>query len=130
MGDREADGEQELPRIEWGSAQVSERTLRVDLGGEAPKDWASRFRAVLSRLRHDGGEPWGEIKLARRRIEVADVAEGSEGDLRHLLESVVLQANTDLGLLESGPESVEPETPGEARDARMASAFRDFADAR
>jgi hypothetical protein len=67
------------------------------------------------------------------------VQEGAEQDLRHFLESVVLQVNSDLGLLgvDDAALDLAPGTDGEdggsdhvsrkARDRHMAAAFRGFA---
>jgi hypothetical protein len=64
----------------------------------------------------------------RSTITVADVREGHEADLRHLLESVVQQVNADLGLeQDENGEPTEAERALEA-DRAMAAALRAFAE--
>jgi len=125
-----AQGESDqLPQIAWQEAEVHDRELHVALSAPAPRGWAARFRAVLARLDGDGGGvgdgDWGRISVSRREIKVADVAEGGEDDLRHLLESVLAQVNADLSPTENG-ERTEP-SPEQQRDERLAETFRGFA---
>jgi hypothetical protein len=108
------------PAIVWGEAEVHDGELHVGLDGEAPRGWASRFRSVLARLAQDGEPRWGRISVSRREIRVAEVSEGGEADLRHLLDSVLLQVNSDL----SPEQDDERESPEQQRDARMTEAFR------
>jgi hypothetical protein len=76
---------------------------------------------VLDRLRR-GSEPFGDVEIGEERIEVASVTPGAETDVRHLLESAVLQANADLAAPE---ENGEEERSDE--DQQMTDAFREFA---
>lgn len=118
MSDDDADG---LPGLAWAEAEVHDAELHVALSTPAPRGWAARFRAVLARLGTDGEGRWGEISVSRSGVKVADVAEGGEGDLRHLLESALLQVNADLAPDEEGDTS-----PAEQRDARLTESFRAF----
>ncbi len=55
---------------------------------------------------------------------------GTETELRHFLESVVLQVNSELPKPEEPEQDAEGETVDEATqaDRRMTAAFRAFAD--
>jgi hypothetical protein len=108
-------------RIDWGQATVEHGQLSAPLAGEPTKEWAERVASVIERLR-SGGSGWGAIKVTRKKIAVADVTAGAEQDLRHLLESAVLQANADLAAPE---ENGEDERSDE--DQQMTDAFREFA---
>jgi hypothetical protein len=108
-------------QIDWGQATVEGGQLSAPLTGEPNKEWAERVAGVIERL-HSGGSDWGAIKVTRKKITVADVTAGAEQDLRHLLESAVLQANADLAAPE---ENGEEERSDE--DQQMTDAFREFA---
>ena len=111
--------------IDWEPAEVHDGTLRVGLTGVPARKWSERFKSVLGQL--DRRSPgWDEVKLAKRKIEVTGVQEGAEGDLRHLLESVVVQVNADLHpQTQSGGEDTDAQAE---TDARLAEAFRSFAE--
>ena len=110
------------PAIAWEEAEVHDGELHVGLDSEAPRGWAARFRSVLARLAQDGEPRWGRISVSRREIRVAEVSEGGEADLRHLLDSVLLQVNSDLA--PEGDEEDGQLSPDQQRDARMTDAFR------
>ena len=113
--------------IDWESADVQDATLIVRLAGTASKRWEQHFKSVLSRLTRPT-EGWDAVRLTKRSIKVSGVREGAEGDLCHLLESVVLQANADLHPNGNGSEPQQAEKdPGEALDERIAKTFRSFA---
>jgi hypothetical protein len=118
---------EKAPQIDWSSAEVSDGELTVGITGEAPKGWAPRLRGLLERLGQTGSERWGPIKVGKGKITAAELEDGAEPDLRHLLESAVLQANADLAPGEETGETAGRESPEHARDARMAAAFRAFA---
>lgn len=109
-------------QIEWSTAAVEDATLTVSLSGEAPRGWRSRFGAVTKLLDRSDGR-FGHVSLRGAEITVADVLEGAEPDVRHFLESAVLQVNADLGLEEAPEEDEEQEA-----DRAMAATFRSFAD--
>ena len=110
--------------IDWGSAEVVGGTLTVPLAGEAPDDWSEYASGVLDRL-GSGGSGWGEISFADEHIEVSSVTAGAEADLRHLLESAVLQANAHFERKEAEEED-DDEDEASAEDKRMTEAFRAF----
>jgi hypothetical protein len=117
----------EQRQIDWASAEIEDRALTVGLTGSAGKGWGKRFKGVLGLLGQNAGG-WGEITVRKDTIEVADVQEGSEGDLRHLLESARLQVNADF---EPNPEPDESEAerdPERTIDQGMSDTFRGFAD--
>ena len=107
--------------IDWGSAEVHDGELTVRLSEDAPKRWRDRFEAVLARL--GGGEG---VKAGKAKLTVAGVAPGREEDVRHLLDSAVLQANADLG--EGDAEASSEPDEADERDRSMTRAFRAFAD--
>jgi hypothetical protein len=119
----EVDREQ-LPTLAWDEAEVHDGELHVALTAQAPRGWASRFRRLLIRLDSGGETRWGRISVSRQEVKVADVAEGGEEDLRHLLESVLLQVNADLTPEEA--HEAEP-SPARERDERLTHMFRGFA---
>ena len=110
--------------IDWDSATVEDGALTVALTGQSSKDWRARFASILTLLGTPHGA-WGEVTLAKNRIEVADVRQGSESDLRHFLESVVVQANADTRA--DGETSGDEPTEEDGVDAQMTRAFRAFA---
>jgi hypothetical protein len=118
----------ETPReIDWESAQIQDGALDVALTGTGDKAWKKRFRTVQALL----GTPrsnWGEVSLSDNGIQVAAVQPGSESELRHFLESIVLQVNSDVA--PDAPEESDDSDGGEdERDAdeAMTATFRAFA---
>ena len=120
----------EQRNIEWGTADVEDATLSVQLTGASSKAWKQRFGSVLTLLdvRHSR---WGEVHLNKKGIRVVEVQPGTESELRHFLETVVLQVNSEL------PQPEEPEQDGEGEthvdetaraDRQMTAAFRAFAE--
>jgi hypothetical protein len=114
--------------IDWAGAEVQGGALTVPLTGGASKAWNERFNGVLRLLERSNGG-WGEVKLAKKAIEVSDLQAGSEADLRHFLESVVVQVNSELAPAEqpsSDPD--EPVDPQQRTDREMTETLRSFAD--
>ncbi len=105
--------------IDWGSAEVHDGELVVDLTDAAPKSWRGRFDAVRPQLER-GGKRWESVVAKKRRIVVTGVEEGGEDDVRLLLESLVREANA------SEPEPEEAQA--DPADERMTAAFRGFGD--
>ena len=110
-------------RIDWAEATVDGGQLTVPLAGEPTKEWAERVASVIDRLH--AGSGWGAIKVTKKKVTVADVTAGAEPDLRHLLESAVLQANADLAPTETSDGDDERSDD----DVQMTEAFRAFAPA-
>jgi hypothetical protein len=116
--------------IEWSTAEMHDGVLSVELTWPASKEWKRRFGGVLALLGRQQGE-WGEIRLTRRGIEVAEVRPGSEADLRYFLESVVLQANSDLASRaskEGTDADAEDGQPQKQTENQMEATFRAFAE--
>jgi len=114
-----------MREIDESSAVVAEGTLSVEIIGENPRGWRRRFEGVATLLDQAQGR-WGKVSLEKSVVRVTVVREGAEEDLRHFLESVVLQVNTDFGLAdEAAPATAEP---GRSADRAMAATFRSFAD--
>jgi hypothetical protein len=111
------------PSIDWSSASVDDARLTVAFGGPLSAAWTERLEEVLERL----GRPtrrWGEIEVAKKRLRVDAVTRGAEADLRHFLESAVLQANADVPpKARKGKQSERSQD-----DQEMTDAFRSFAD--
>ena len=120
-----AESPNELPALAWNEAEVHDGELHLALTADAPRGWAASFRRVLARLGADGEGRWGRISVSRRDVKVADVAEGGEDDLRHLLESVLLQVNA--GFAPEDEQRQDEPSPEQQRDARLTEAFRGFA---
>ena len=112
-------------RIDWGSALVDGGRLTVPLAGKPSSEFKTQLADVIERL-HRGGSAWGEVKVTKSRLRVDAVADGAEGDLRHFLESAVLQANANLAADEDDDAAAGDER-SEA-DERMTDAFRGFAE--
>ena len=104
--------------IDWSTAQVSDAELVVALAPSPPPDWRARAKGAIALLERSG-QPWEAIKVKKDRIVVSGVGEGSEDDVRHFVESIVLQANAGEG--EEAEEHVDE------ADERMTSAFQSFA---
>jgi hypothetical protein len=115
--------------IDWGSAEIEDATLTVELNGASSKAWKRRFESVHALLDTPHSR-WGEVHLNRKAIQVADVQPGTETELRHFLESIVLQVNSELPQPEKPERDAGEEPVDEAAkaDMQMAAAFRAFAD--
>jgi hypothetical protein len=112
-------------RIDWSAAEINGATLSVPLEGEAPKGFAKRVRSVLAIL-DQGSGGWGEITIHKNTITVAEIQAGSEDELRHLLESALLQANADLEQSDTvDPDEADPDDHTE-RERAMTNTFRSF----
>src|ERR1700733_7600282 len=109
----------EQRQIEWGSAEIDDGTLTVSLAGASSKAWKARLENVLALLDtpHSG---WGEVNLSKKAIKVSGVQQGSEAELRHFLESAVLQANTDTAPDEPPPHDAEDGDEEPDTDEQMA----------
>ena len=107
-----------MSAIDWASAEVSEGTLAVALTDKPSKEWRERVTAVAERLGRDG------VEVKKERLVVPGVTPGSEAEVRHLLESAVLQADADLG--EEDSDEGHGDTRSDA-DREMTEAFRAFA---
>jgi hypothetical protein len=116
--------------IDWASAGIEDATLTVELTGASSKAWKQRFESVLVLLETTHSR-WGEVHLNKSRIQVAEVQPGTETELRHFLESVVLQVNSELPPPQEAEQDAEEDThddqEGQA-DRQMTAAFRAFAD--
>jgi hypothetical protein len=115
----------DAPRIDWSQASVEDGRLTVPWAGKPPAKWTKRLEQVVERLDR-GGSGWGAIDVGRKKLRVEAVTPGSEADLRHVLESAVLQANADVPTEPEADESGSSER-SEA-DQRMTDVFRGFAE--
>jgi hypothetical protein len=116
------DGHQESA-LDWSSASVDDGRLTVAVTGDVPTGWTKRVKRVVERLERPGSR-WGAVKVTTKEVRVDNVAPGAEPDLHHFLESVVLQANTDLRDDEDGDG---PDDERSERDQQMTKAFRSLA---
>ncbi len=119
----------EQRKIDWSSAEIEDTALRITLTGRSSKAFRQRFESVLALLGTTHGR-WGETHLTKDGIEVSDVQPGAETELRHFLESVVLEVNSELPEPERGAGDADDAQIEEAAraDRQMATAFRAFAD--
>ena len=121
--------------IEWTTAEIHDGVLSVELTGPASQERKRRFVGVLALLGRQRGEK-GETRLTRRGVEVTGVRPGSEADLRYFLESVVLQANSDLGRdrADEGGDRADEGGDADAENGKkqsenqMAATFKAFAE--
>ena len=110
--------------IDWTTAAVRDGRMTVEIVGEPGDEWSARVRELAERLERAGSD-WGEIALEKSKLRVTDVAEGAEADLRHLLESAVLQANAEFA---PDDEEEDGDDEGSEQDRAMTAAFRAFAE--
>jgi hypothetical protein len=115
--------------IDWSGAQVSEGSATLPLTADAPKDWTERFAGVAALLAPKGSARWGDVQVGKKAVKVAELQPGAEDDLRHFLESVVAQVNSEL----SGETDVraaqaeqDESDPQAARDVESADRLRSF----
>jgi hypothetical protein len=106
--------------LDWSTAIVEDGRLTVGIDGDPPAAWTTRLKAVLERLER-AGSPWGAVKVKRTRVRVRDVQPGAESDLRLLLDSAVLQTNSDLR------EHDDEGGQHSGQDEAMTTAFRSSA---
>jgi hypothetical protein len=117
----------QLHAIDWSTATVERGNVAVALTGSPSKEWRERFGGVMRLLSHSTAT-WGEVRVSKRGIDVSDVQRGSESDLRHFLESIVVQVNAELA--PTGERSDAPQRddgPQQTADREMADALRAFA---
>ncbi len=123
---------EETPRLNWGSAEVSDGTLTVGVSGDLSKPWRGVFERTVKLLR--GGD-WDEVELESGEVRVTGVQEGVEESLRHFLEGAVQEANATLagGHDEHGEDAGKDRGEDEADDgeaddgdSRMTERFREF----
>lgn len=120
----------EQRKIDWGSAEIEGATLSVDLTGASSKAWRQRFERVLVLLETPHSR-WGEVELNKQGVRVSEVQGGAETELRHFLESIVLQVNSELPQPEEAQQNAEEEIHVDEHaqaDRRMTAAFRAFAE--
>jgi hypothetical protein len=118
--------------IDWASAEVNDGDVTVELSGKSSKAWRERFDTTLRLLGSSGGG-WGEVKLTKGAIRVKSLQPQAEGDLRHFLESLVVQVNAELpaehGEGQDDEEAgAEPVDRGAILDAEMTATLRSFAE--
>jgi hypothetical protein len=120
--------------IDWASAEVHDGDVTVELSGKSSTQWRERFDTVLRLLGPSGGG-WGEVKLTKGSIRVKSLQPQAEDDLRHFLESLVVQVNAELPD-EQGEDEDDGQGGGESLDrgaildAEMTATLRSFAEAR
>jgi hypothetical protein len=119
--------------IDWASADVHDGDVTVELSGKSSKAWRERFDAVLRLLGGSGGG-WGEVKLTKGAIRVKSLQPRAEDDLRHFLESLVVQVNAELPTEQGDGQDddeagAEPLDRGAILDAEMTATLRSFAQA-
>jgi hypothetical protein len=102
--------------LDWSHAEVRGGRLMLPLTEKASKAWVKAMESVLARLGADHG-----VEVGRERLEV-DVAAGEEDDVRHRLESAVLEANARLA---EDRDEGEGAAASDA-DRAMTAAFRAF----
>jgi hypothetical protein len=115
----------ERREIDWSSAQVHDGTLTVDLDGASSKGWRTQFERVLTMLDSPHAS-WGEVSIGKKNIQVTELMEGTEDEVRHFLESIVLEVNSGLEP-DAAEGSDEANSPAVDPEEQMAETFRGFA---
>ena len=110
--------------LDWASASVKDGELSVDVAGTPNAEWTRGLESIVERL-YRPGSGWGEVKLAKATVRVASVSPGSEADLRHFLDSAVLQANTNFAPGEED-DAGDDDNGRSEEDREMTDAFRSF----
>lgn len=116
--------------IDWSGAQVDDGSVTLPLSGDAPKQWSERFGAVVALLAQKGSARWGDVEGTKKAVKVAQLQPGAEDDLRHFMESVVAQVNSELsgeGDAQAAQPTQHAADPQAARDATSAERLRSFA---
>jgi hypothetical protein len=108
--------------LDWSTAEVNDGTVTVELSGKPATKWVKHFDRTVQLL-HRGN--WSEVKLKNRKIRLGVVSAGSEDDVRHFLESLVLEANTTI---EPDEQQVASDS-GSREDQAMTERLRSFAEA-
>ncbi len=108
--------------IDWSTARVRGRELTVAFEEATSAAARKHMKALVERLQRPG-EPWKAVAVKKDRLIVSEIADGAEEEVRHFLESVVLEADAaaDDGAAAAGDEQVDE------RDRRMTDAFQAFA---
>ncbi len=114
-----------MARLDWSTAEVRDGKLTVKFAGDPPKRWKDAFNSTAALL---GGRDVGHVELDKGKAHVDGVTPGNEERTRHLLESVVQQANSALADDEDAEQGEsEGDNGGESPDAEMTQRFRSFA---
>ena len=114
--------------IDWSSAEVHGGDVTVELAGKVSKQYRERFEAVRSLLGESSGG-WDEVKLVKRTIHVRGLRPGQEHELRHFLDSVVVEVNAELpGRDDEREQASRPSDRTALVDAEMTATLRSFAE--
>jgi len=108
--------------IDWSTAKVRERELNVAFAEPISRPERKRMTALVRRLERPG-EPWRTVAVKKSRLVVGEIADGAEDDVRHFLESLLLEANAAT---DDKAEDAD-RAPVDERDRRMTDVFRSFA---
>ncbi len=106
--------------IDWAKADAQDGKVKLPLAGRASKRWAEEAASIFERL-----EPMWPIEVKTKHIVVDGVTPGQESDVRHIIESAVLEANARLAK-DSDSDADDGQEP---TDEEMARTFRAFGDA-
>jgi hypothetical protein len=94
----------------------------VALLGQWDEDWNESFNEVLSNLmRETRGGVWNGITLNRDAITVDGIENGSERALKDFLESVVRQANADVGHRKQRRREVKAKAEADAANRKSSA---------
>ena len=110
------------PTLDWSTAEVSDGTLEVGLSEKPDSDWKERFERTVRLL---AGERADQLKVKHGTVRLKAVEPGTEDDVRHLLESAVLEAGSAGAGWDAGGAGDETDGP----DAEMTARFRAYAEA-
>jgi hypothetical protein len=113
--------------IDWASAEVHGGDMTVELAGKASKRWRERFEAVRGLLGESSGG-WDDVKIVKQTINVRGLRPGAERDLRHFLESIVVQVDAELADDDTHEQDARPADGAATADAEMTATLRSFAE--
>jgi hypothetical protein len=119
-------------KLDWSSAEVKDGTLAIALEGKLEKGWKNAFERT-ARLLNRGA--WAEVTLKKGKVLVRPITPGDEDRVRHFLEGVVLQANSDVDTPDEGnggrtadtDDAREKEASETPEDQEMTERLRSFA---
>jgi hypothetical protein len=119
----------EKVQLDWGSAQVSDGTLVVELSARPPKKWREAFERATALLSHGN---WSTRLNSRNgAVRLDPVQLGEEERVRQFLEGALLEANrtilTEVELFDASAEDGDGEDTETSADDELTQRFRSFA---
>jgi hypothetical protein len=105
---------------------VVEGRLTVAIGGKPSREWTTRFKDVIGRLRRSGSRG-GAIDVSKGELRVDAVEEGSESRLRHSSRARSFRPTPTRALADQQESDTGADDDRSPTDQRMTDTFRSFA---